>query len=80
MYLFPDGIDGKQARRTQTCGPLGELFDHGLDSWSTMFITTALYSVFGIYTSFTFHLINNFDIIGDINEYQITYYSRINAY
>ncbi|EEB17164.1 Selenoprotein I, putative [Pediculus humanus corporis] len=42
-----DGIDGKQARRTQTCGPLGELFDHGLDSWSTMFITTALYSVFG---------------------------------
>ena len=43
-----DGIDGKQARRTQTCGPLGELFDHGLDSWSTMFITTALYSVFGM--------------------------------
>lgn len=42
-----DGIDGKQARRTQTSGPLGELFDHGLDSWSTMFITTALYSVFG---------------------------------
>ncbi|KAK6622402.1 hypothetical protein RUM44_002213 [Polyplax serrata] len=42
-----DGIDGKQARRTQTCGPTGELFDHGLDSWSTMFITTALYSVFG---------------------------------
>eukprot|EP00096_Caligus_rogercresseyi_P010298 TRINITY_DN3701_c0_g2_i2.p1 TRINITY_DN3701_c0_g2~~TRINITY_DN3701_c0_g2_i2.p1 ORF type:complete len:419 (+),score=97.28 TRINITY_DN3701_c0_g2_i2:125-1381(+) len=42
-----DGIDGKQARRTQTSGPLGELFDHGLDSWSTMFITTSLYAVFG---------------------------------
>lgn len=47
LSLFADGIDGKQARRTQTSGPLGELFDHGLDSWSTMFITTALYSVFG---------------------------------
>ena len=28
-----DGIDGKQARRTGSSGPLGELFDHGLDSW-----------------------------------------------
>jgi hypothetical protein len=24
-----DAIDGKQARRTGTSGPLGELFDHG---------------------------------------------------
>ena len=24
-----DGIDGKQARRTQSSNPLGELFDHG---------------------------------------------------
>ena len=24
-----DGIDGKQARRTGTSTPLGELFDHG---------------------------------------------------
>lgn len=47
FFLLSDGIDGKQARRTQTSGPVGELFDHGLDSWSTMFITTALYSVFG---------------------------------
>lgn len=42
-----DGIDGKQARRTQTSGPLGELFDHGLDSWTTVFIPMFLYSVFG---------------------------------
>ena len=42
-----DGIDGKQARRTGTSGPLGELFDHGLDSWSTIFITGAIYSMFG---------------------------------
>ena len=58
-----DGIDGKQvktnnyssckqssslqARRTGSSTPLGELFDHGLDSWSTIFITGAIYSMFG---------------------------------
>ncbi|KAM3956829.1 ethanolaminephosphotransferase 1 [Aphomia sociella] len=51
MFLFLaytlDGIDGKQARRTQTSGPLGELFDHGLDSYSVFFIPACLYSIFG---------------------------------
>lgn len=42
-----DGIDGKQARRTGTSSPLGELFDHGLDSWATLFMPIAMYSVFG---------------------------------
>ncbi|CAH0714343.1 unnamed protein product, partial [Brenthis ino] len=42
-----DGIDGKQARRTGSSGPLGELFDHGLDSYSTVLIPTCLYSIFG---------------------------------
>ncbi|XP_065566533.1 ethanolaminephosphotransferase 1-like [Artemia franciscana] len=42
-----DGIDGKQARRTGTSGPLGELFDHGLDAWTSFFIPATLYSVFG---------------------------------
>lgn len=45
--FYLDGLDGKQARRTGTSGPLGELFDHGLDSWTTVFIPTALYSIFG---------------------------------
>lgn len=57
MCLFPpktlhalciaDGIDGKQARRTGTAGPTGELFDHGLDSWSTMPFTITIFSIFG---------------------------------
>ena len=42
-----DGIDGKQARRTGTSGPLGELFDHGLDAWTTVMIPTGIYSIFG---------------------------------
>ena len=30
MYQSLDAIDGKQARRTGTSGPLGEMFDHGV--------------------------------------------------
>ena len=30
FFFCTDGIDGKQARRTQSSTPLGELFDHGL--------------------------------------------------
>ncbi|KAF8246886.1 Choline/ethanolaminephosphotransferase [Wilcoxina mikolae CBS 423.85] len=31
-YSTMDNIDGKQARRTGSSSPLGELFDHGIDS------------------------------------------------
>lgn len=32
MYQSFDNVDGKQARRTGSSSPLGELFDHGIDS------------------------------------------------
>ena len=32
VYQSLDAIDGKQARRTGTSSPLGELFDHGCDA------------------------------------------------
>ncbi|KAG0323834.1 hypothetical protein BGZ99_002451 [Dissophora globulifera] len=35
VYQSLDAIDGKQARRTGTSGPLGELFDHGCDALNT---------------------------------------------
>lgn len=35
LYQSLDAIDGKQARRTKSSSPLGELFDHGCDSVST---------------------------------------------
>ncbi|XP_049860507.1 choline/ethanolaminephosphotransferase 1 isoform X1 [Schistocerca gregaria] len=38
VYQSLDAIDGKQARRTNTSSPLGELFDHGCDSISTVFV------------------------------------------
>ncbi|XP_055600701.1 cholinephosphotransferase 1 isoform X5 [Uranotaenia lowii] len=38
VYQSLDAIDGKQARRTNSSSPLGELFDHGCDSISTVFV------------------------------------------
>ena len=34
IYQTLDAIDGKQARRTGTSSPMGELFDHGCDAIS----------------------------------------------
>lgn len=42
VYQALDAIDGKQARRTNSSTPLGELFDHGCDAVSTVFVVTAL--------------------------------------
>ncbi|CAB1339706.1 unnamed protein product [Coregonus sp. 'balchen'] len=44
---YKDGVDGKQARRTNSSTPLGELFDHGLDSWACVFFVATVYSIFG---------------------------------
>ena len=41
-YQTLDAIDGKQARRTGSATPLGELFDHGCDSVSSVFVAVAL--------------------------------------
>jgi len=35
LYQTFDAIDGSQARRTHQSGPLGELFDHGVDACNT---------------------------------------------
>lgn len=43
IYQSLDAIDGKQARRTGTSGPLGELFDHGeRDFWVLRFFLFSL--------------------------------------
>uniref|UniRef100_A0A8C3F147 Cholinephosphotransferase 1 n=1 Tax=Chrysemys picta bellii TaxID=8478 RepID=A0A8C3F147_CHRPI len=39
VYQSLDAIDGKQARRTNSSSPLGELFDHGCDCISTVFVS-----------------------------------------
>ncbi|KAL1116096.1 hypothetical protein AAG570_005591 [Ranatra chinensis] len=56
VYQSLDAIDGKQARRTGTSSPLGELFDHGCDSISTVFvaISACIAVQLGTYPSWMF--------------------------
>ena len=42
LYQTLDAVDGKQARRTGTSSPLGQLFDHGCDAITTTMVC-ALY-------------------------------------
>lgn len=39
IYRILDEMDGKQARKTGNSSPLGLLFDHGCDSFTTALIT-----------------------------------------
>ncbi|XP_066275139.1 choline/ethanolaminephosphotransferase 1-like [Branchiostoma lanceolatum] len=41
LYQCLDGMDGKQARRTGSSTPLGELFDHGSDAISIVLLAVA---------------------------------------
>jgi hypothetical protein len=41
MQTF-DAVDGKQARRTNSSSPLGELFDHGNRSFKPKFVDSVL--------------------------------------
>ncbi|KPM10892.1 choline/ethanolaminephosphotransferase 1-like protein [Sarcoptes scabiei] len=42
IYQTLDACDGKQARRTRTSSSLGELFDHGCDAVSTIFVSLSV--------------------------------------
>ncbi len=42
IYQTLDALDGKQARRTGSSSPFGELFDHGCDSVSCVFSVLAV--------------------------------------
>lgn len=46
MYQTLDAIDGKQARNTKASSPLGQLFDHGCDSFSTTFLVLTIAQAF----------------------------------
>ena len=48
IYATLDNIDGKQARRTNSSSPLGELFDHGCDSLNASIAAILQASAMGI--------------------------------
>ncbi|XP_061108739.1 cholinephosphotransferase 1 [Conger conger] len=56
IYQSLDAIDGKQARRTNSSSALGELFDHGCDAVSTVFVAvgTCICCGMGAYPNWMF--------------------------
>eukprot|EP00731_Ephydatia_muelleri_P005962 Em0003g210a len=48
VYQTLDALDGKQARRTGSANPLGELFDHGCDAVSTYLVALCGVSSIGL--------------------------------
>jgi len=44
LYQLFDALDGKQARKTKTSSPLGELFDHGCDVMTSVFSALTVYA------------------------------------
>eukprot|EP00742_Colponemidia_sp_Colp-10_P001662 GILJ01001782.1.p1 GENE.GILJ01001782.1~~GILJ01001782.1.p1 ORF type:complete len:368 (-),score=53.33 GILJ01001782.1:285-1235(-) len=51
-YQTLDAIDGKQARRTSSSSPLGQLFDHGCDSLGSLFIALPIANCLQLGNSF----------------------------
>ncbi|BGP50577.1 hypothetical protein JCM10450v2_006496 [Rhodotorula kratochvilovae] len=51
FYQMMDNIDGKQARRTGTSSPMGELFDHGCDALNTPLSALIQAAALGLGTS-----------------------------
>eukprot|EP01091_Cochliopodium_minus_P012136 TRINITY_DN3608_c0_g1_i1.p1 TRINITY_DN3608_c0_g1~~TRINITY_DN3608_c0_g1_i1.p1 ORF type:complete len:445 (+),score=96.53 TRINITY_DN3608_c0_g1_i1:86-1420(+) len=56
LYLNIDGLDGKQARRTNTSSPLGELCDHGCDSMTSGLLVMSMSCAMRMKGSFTYFL------------------------
>jgi ethanolaminephosphotransferase len=48
LYVHLDCLDGKQARRTGSSSPLGQLFDHGCDALSVHLLLTCMACSFSI--------------------------------
>jgi ethanolaminephosphotransferase len=48
LYIHFDALDGKQARRTGSSSPLGQLVDHGCDCMNLIFMVFMFWSVFGL--------------------------------
>ncbi|XP_017770571.1 PREDICTED: ethanolaminephosphotransferase 1-like [Nicrophorus vespilloides] len=75
-----DGIDGKQARRTGTSGPLGELFDHGLDSYTAAIIPIVMFSIFGRSDVYSINAMRMFFIVWNVLiNFYLTHWEKYNT-
>jgi ethanolaminephosphotransferase len=64
LYTWLDCLDGKQARRTGTSSPLGQLFDHGCDALSVNLLLSMVGCSLGVGCGWA-HALGNFGVSGD---------------
>ncbi len=75
IYIVGDCSDGIQARRTHTGSPLGEYFDHFLDSFVTGLLTGTLMLSFRVTNPILFFCVYQFLYIGQIG----TFWERLKS-
>lgn len=63
-YCQLDCMDGKQARRTKSSSPLGQLFDHGCDALSVNILLAMIGCSMNIKCGWT-HAVGNFGVRTD---------------
>ncbi|CEJ02843.1 hypothetical protein RMCBS344292_16837 [Rhizopus microsporus] len=64
LYSTFDNVDGRQARRTNTSSPLGELFDHGCDAINCTYVSLLQAAALGLGHSVPAALLLYFTIAG----------------
>ena len=87
IFVFQtfDGIDGKQARRTNSSTPLGQLFDHGCDAFTWTITSLSIVSLLQLgltkiailamlTTTAKFYLINLLEYYSGVFEYSIGHF------
>ncbi len=63
LYQTLDAVDGKQARRTQSSSPLGQLFDHGCDSFTIGLLVLMFLEASHIEFNWAFYILSNTQIL-----------------
>lgn len=53
IYFTADNIDGAQARKLKEMSPMGQMFDHGVDSCCVFFVLISLVSSLGLGLTYT---------------------------
>jgi len=76
IYQWSDGCDGKQARRTNSSSPLGQLVDHGIDAFSCPIICLYIQLLFGVFYMPERSLENCIFFIGTTSAFYLSNWSK----
>jgi ethanolaminephosphotransferase len=77
FYQTMDALDGKQARRTGTSSPAGEIFDHGCDALSLSFMSLTVCTVVQIGPTFTIPFAMSFALLSFFTTQWEEYHTQI---